>query len=282
LELIGLVVASLSFLALHVDRGFVGLDVSALEQIALKDGSQRKQQFARGRDGRIERAARDFDPVVSLQIGCLPVDRQMGEVFLDEHIDDHSVRELAFLHDLRASRRSRDNPALRAFAAGQFLALDHSHEVAGRFHVENFLFLVADAATLLSTAHAEPLLAFHGNDFLASRQMFGQGVAPGMLALCESFAPGGHLGFLLDFLRMHSGFELQEFNLLLAKLLALGPVLLEPLQTEHFPQQANLLLEPVGLLRPLCERLDQRSRLPRQTLKIDAGNRCQRHLLISC
>src|SRR4029077_13844886 len=37
-----------------------------------------------------------------------------------------------------------------------------------------------------------------------------------------------------------------------------------------------------GLLRPLCERLDERARLPRQTLKIDAGNRCQRHLLISC
>ena len=89
-------------------------------------------------------------------------------------------------------------------------------------------------------------------------------------------------GFLLDFLRVDSGFELQELNLLLAELLALGPILLEPLQPEHFPQQAILPLEPVGLLRPLCECLDERSRLPRQTLKIDAGNRCQRHLLISC
>jgi hypothetical protein len=33
--------------------------------------------------------------VVSLQIGRLPVNGQMGEVFLDEHIDDHRVGELA-------------------------------------------------------------------------------------------------------------------------------------------------------------------------------------------
>ena len=54
LELVGLVVAALGFLALHADRGFVGLDVSALEQIALKDGCHGKQQFAHGHDGRIE------------------------------------------------------------------------------------------------------------------------------------------------------------------------------------------------------------------------------------
>jgi hypothetical protein len=40
----------------------------------------------------------------------------------------HSVGELALFHDLGAPGRSRDNSALRAFAAGQFLALDHSHE----------------------------------------------------------------------------------------------------------------------------------------------------------
>ena len=34
LELIGLVVAALSLLALHADRGFVGLDVSTFKQIA--------------------------------------------------------------------------------------------------------------------------------------------------------------------------------------------------------------------------------------------------------
>ena len=79
------------------------------------------------------------------------------------------------------------------------------------------------------------LLAFHGNDFLAPRQMLGQGVAPGMLALSKSLAPGGDLGFLLDFLRVDSGFELQELNLLLAELLALGTILLEPLEPEHFP-----------------------------------------------
>ncbi len=63
-----------------------------------------------------------------------------------------------------------------------------------------------------------------------------QGVAPGMLALGEALAPGRDLRFLLDFLRVDSGLQLQELNLFLAKLLALGPILLEPLQPEHFPQ----------------------------------------------
>jgi hypothetical protein len=166
--------------------------------------------------------------------------------------------------------------------AGQFLALDHAHEVAGRFDLEDFLFLVAKAAALLPAAHAEALLALHGNDLLAPRQMSGQGGAPGMLALCQALAAGRDLRFLLDFLRVDSGLQLQEFDLFLAKLLALGAILLEPFQPEHFPQQAILLFKAVGILRPLRECLDERTRFLRQTLRIDAGNRCQRHLLILC
>ena len=105
----------------------------------------------------------------------------------------------------------------------------------------------------------------------------GRALRPACSRFSESLAPGRDLGFLLDFLRVDSGFEFQELNLLLAELLALGTILLEPLEPEHFPQQAILLLEPVGLLRPLCERLDERYRFLRQTLEIDAGNRCQRH-----
>jgi len=111
----------------------------------------------------------------------------------------------------------------------------------------------------------------------ASRQMVRQGVTPGMLALYESLSPGGDPGFLLDFLRVDSGFELQELNLLLTELLTLRTILLEPLKPEHFPQQAILPLEPVGLLRPLRERLDEGYRFLRQIIEIDAGNRCQRH-----
>ena len=145
----------------------------------------------------------------------------MGEVFLDEHIDNHRVGELAFFHDLWASGGCRDDPALRAFVAGQFLALDHAHEVAGRLHVEDFLFLVANAAALLSAAHAEPLLAFHGNDLLAPRQMAGRALRPACSRFVEALAPRRDLRFLLDFLRVDSGLEFQELDLLLAELLAL-------------------------------------------------------------
>jgi hypothetical protein len=235
LELVALVVAALGLITLHADRGFVSLNVSAFEQIALKDSGHGKQQLARGHDGRIEGAPRKLNLAISLQIGCLPVEGQMGEVFLDEHIDDHRVGEFALFHDLGASGRSSGDSSLRAFAAGQLLTLENSHEVAGRFHVEDFLFFVADTAALFSAAYAEPFLALHGDDFLAPWQMIGQGVAPGMLALNESLAPGGDCGFLLDFLRVDSGFEFEEFNLLLAQLLALGTILFEPLQPKHFP-----------------------------------------------
>ena len=55
LELVALVVATLGLVTLHADRGFVGLDVLALEQIAFKDGRHGKQQIAHGHDGRVER-----------------------------------------------------------------------------------------------------------------------------------------------------------------------------------------------------------------------------------
>jgi hypothetical protein len=38
----------------------------------------------------------------------------MGEVFLDEHIDDHSVGEFALFHDLGASGRE----GIRKFVCG--------------------------------------------------------------------------------------------------------------------------------------------------------------------
>jgi hypothetical protein len=100
LELIGLVIAAPGLSALHPDGDFVGLDVSAFEQVALQDRRHGEQQLTGDRDGGDKRAARDFDPVVSLQIGSLPVERQMREVFLDEHIDNHRVGKLALFHDL--------------------------------------------------------------------------------------------------------------------------------------------------------------------------------------
>jgi hypothetical protein len=60
------VVTALGLLPLQADGGLVSLDVSAFEQIALQDGGQREQQLARDDDGRIERATRDLDDVVSV------------------------------------------------------------------------------------------------------------------------------------------------------------------------------------------------------------------------
>ena len=118
-------VAAFSFFALHADGRLVRLDVSAFEQIPLHDRDHRKQKLARRHHGRVERAAGKLDIVVSLQIGLLTVERQMGAVFLDQHVDHQRVGEFAFLHEMRTGSRSRGHTALRALAAGQLLALDH-------------------------------------------------------------------------------------------------------------------------------------------------------------
>jgi hypothetical protein len=193
----------------------------------------------------------------------------------------HSVGELALFHDLGAPGRSRDNSALRAFVAGQFLALDHAHKVAGRLDLEHLLFLEANAAALLSAAHAEPLLALHGNDLLAPWQMLGQGVAPGMLALREALSPRRDLGFLFDLLRVDSRLELQELDLSGAELLALRPYFLS-LSSRSISAAADSRVRRSASCALCASALDERSRFLRQTLKIDAGNRFQRHLLKSC
>ena len=76
LELVALVVAALGLLALHADWGLVSLDVSAFEQVTLQDGRHREQQLTYGHHGRIESAARDVDPVVSVQIRGHPSPQQ--------------------------------------------------------------------------------------------------------------------------------------------------------------------------------------------------------------
>ena len=53
----------------------------------------------------VERAAGNFDLVISFQISGLPVERQMREVFLDEHIDNHRVGELALFHRILGPQR---------------------------------------------------------------------------------------------------------------------------------------------------------------------------------
>ncbi|MGC2576399.1 MAG: hypothetical protein WA376_02360, partial [Terrimicrobiaceae bacterium] len=144
--------------------------------------------------------------------------------------------------------------ALRAFVAGQFLALDHAHKVAGRLDLEHLLFLEANATALLSAAHAEPLLALHGNDLLAPWQMLGQGVAPGMLALREALSPRRDLGFLFDLLRVDSRLELQELDLSGAELLALRAILLY--------QYRPCLILPLRLQQVACALVSCSARSP--------------------
>jgi hypothetical protein len=192
----------------------------------------------------------------------------------------HSVGELALFHDLGAPGRSRDNSALRAFVAGQFLALDHAHKVAGRLDLEHLLFLEANAAALLSAAHAEPLLALHGNDLLAPWQMLGQGVAPGMLALREALSPRRDLGSFSTSCAWTPGSSSKSSICPALSFSLFGPYFLS-LSTSISAAADSRVRRSTSCA--LCaSALDERSRFLRQTLKIDAGNRFQRHLLISC
>ena len=74
----------------------------------------------------------------------------------------------------------------------------------------HFLLLVANQVALFSAAHTQPLLALHDQDLFAPRQMRGQRIAPGVLALLNSPLLGAHRGFAGNFQRMHPGFQFQQ------------------------------------------------------------------------
>ena len=245
LKLIALVVASAGFFALHADRRFVSLDVTAGEEIFPHRLGNRHQEGSGSHDARIERGAREIDSKVAMQIGLLAVERQVRCVFLEHDIDDEGVGELALFNDAWSASSSRGHAAFRAAVACELFAPDDPHEVLGRLDIENFFLLVADDMPLEAAAWTEPLFAFDGDYLRAPLEVSRQVIASRVRTSNNRLLPGNFLSLDFDLFGMDSRFALQQLELCVAKLFALSAILLDAKQPQHFPQNPVLLLKPV-------------------------------------
>ena len=76
---------------LHIDRGFIRLNVSSGDQLSPHRGDHRDQQFADFQDPAVQRRSADFQAKVPFQDHALPMQGSVIAVFADDRVDDDAV-----------------------------------------------------------------------------------------------------------------------------------------------------------------------------------------------
>ena len=92
-------VLSSALACLHIDWGFIGLNVSSANQLSPHRGDHRDQQFADFEDPAVQRCAADFQADVPFQNHALPMQGRVIAIFADDRVDDDSVTRQALLDD---------------------------------------------------------------------------------------------------------------------------------------------------------------------------------------
>ena len=99
-----LVVLTSALAGLHIDRGFVPLDVTAADQLLPHGGDYRDQQLADFQNPAVQRCAADFQAEVPFQNHAPPMQRRMIAIFADDRVDDDAVTRQALRDDPRRQR----------------------------------------------------------------------------------------------------------------------------------------------------------------------------------
>src|SRR5216683_7102186 len=94
-----LVVLSPALACLHIDRGFVRLNVTSADQFSPHCRDHRDQQLADFEDPAVQRRSADFQAEVPFQNHALPIQRRMIAIFADNRVDDDAVTRQALLDD---------------------------------------------------------------------------------------------------------------------------------------------------------------------------------------
>src|SRR5664280_3501221 len=152
---VGLMILSSSLAHLHIDRGFVRLNVTSADQFSPHCGDHRDQQLADFQDPAVQRRSADFQADVSSQNHALPIQGCVIAIFADDRVDDDAVTRQALLDD-PWWQRCRNHSKLLTRPASPFLSFRDQHEILRRLYIQLGTLLVADhhsfsAATL---AHA--------------------------------------------------------------------------------------------------------------------------------
>ena len=79
---IGLMILSSTLVHLHIDRGFIRLNVTAADQLSPHRGDYRDQQLADFQNPAVQRRSADFRAEVSLQNHALPMQGRVSQYLL--------------------------------------------------------------------------------------------------------------------------------------------------------------------------------------------------------
>jgi hypothetical protein len=190
--------------------------------------------------------AAQFHPRFSQDRIALAVDRNvLPELAVDE-IKDEFVAEFA-LRQYPSRRRRTDHPVDAIAPGGALLAAHPPDEELHRLHVQVFAFLVPDDGKFLLTPRTVALVCRHWDQFDAPLEVIREVYAARMLAVALGNAGlqrvgtlGGEAGLFVDFLGRDTRLALEQLELPIAQLFALGPVLLKVKQADHLAQDPVL------------------------------------------
>src|SRR5271154_3982594 len=94
-----LVVLTSALACLHIDWGFIRLNVSSTNQLPPHGGDHRDQQFTDFQNPAVQRCAADFQAEVPFQNHALPMQGRVIAVFANDRVDDDAVTGQALLND---------------------------------------------------------------------------------------------------------------------------------------------------------------------------------------
>src|ERR1019366_8157625 len=175
-----LVVLTSALACLHIDWGFIRLNVTSADQFSSHCRDHRDQQLADFENPAVQRCAADFQAEVPFQNHALPMQGRVIAIFAYDRLDDDPVTRPALLDDPWRQRR-RDDAEILTRPASPLLSFRDQYEVLRRFHVQLGTLLVADHHCFFAAAFAYALIRCARQDPLYARKIRRQLLAARML-----------------------------------------------------------------------------------------------------
>src|SRR5260370_2847862 len=96
---IRLVILSPALACLHLDWGFIRLNVTPVDQLSPHCRDHRDQQLADFEDPAVQRCSADFQAEVPFQNHALPMQRRVVAILANDRVDNDAVTRQALLDD---------------------------------------------------------------------------------------------------------------------------------------------------------------------------------------
>ncbi len=178
----GAVVGTLLIRCLHAHMCFVGLDVTAGDQIALHCVDYRNQKFSHPQHGIVDRGQGHIDVQIAHENRALTKQWERIAIFSDDEVDDGFVREDRLRRNPFRCRGGR-NSLRDTSCTGALFALDHANEVHRGLNAQYFGLFVADQTGLGAALAAPALLGWASDDLFNMLQVCVQLLAAWMLLI---------------------------------------------------------------------------------------------------